>query len=151
MYNFLIKRGLSVALVLAALLSIVSALMYSGVEGDLDKYNPAALDATSFGLVSCYVLGIACAILALFLPLINSLMTDPKKLIGPLAGIGILAVIYFIGYGMADSAVTPKQLETFGTTAGISQGVGGSLIAMYILFFMTVAAAIFSAVWKMIK
>ena len=62
----------------------------------------------SYGLYLAYILTIVGVVLAIVLPLIKSL-DEPKQLIGTAIGVGILIVIYGIGYMISGSEVTDRK------------------------------------------
>ncbi len=154
MYDFLIKRGLSVALLIGFLVSLITIILFITVDppttGDAAIWNPGLRSATGFGMVCVYIIGFACAALAIVLPITNSLLTDPKKLLGPVAGLVVLGIIFLIGWAMADNSIHPDVKE-FNITPGTSKAVGGSLIAMYVMFVITIAAALYAEVSKIFK
>jgi len=156
MYDFLIKRGLSVALLIGFLVSLITIILFITVnppitgDADIDIWNLELRSAAGFGMICVYIIGFACAGLAIVLPVANSLMTDPKKLLGPVVGLVVLGIIFLIGWAMADNSIHPDVAE-FNITPGTSKAVGGSLIAMYIMFVVTIAAALYAEVSKIFK
>lgn len=95
-------------------------------------------------LYSGYALVIVCTVLAIVLPLLNA-VGNPKSLIKPIVGLVVLLVVVLLGWAMADNAVYEKA------SAGVSQWVGGMIIAMYLLIAAAIIGIIYSEVSKAFK
>lgn len=80
-----------------------------------------------------------------------SMARDPKKAVQSLIGVAVLVALFFIGYSMADSSVTTKQVEEFNMTEDISKMVGGTLYMLYGMFGITIAVVIWNSIAKIIK
>jgi hypothetical protein len=108
------------------------------------------MDFVDIGLKFTYaLLGIG-VIAAIAMPLIQALTTDPKSLVKSAMGVGVIVVIYFIGYAMSGNEVTATYAE-FGVDSVVSQRVGGLLNAMYILMICALAGILFTEVSKLAK
>lgn len=96
-----------------------------------------------FGLFLTYGLVIGGAAIALLLPFIKALMSNPKSLIPTGIGVAALLVVYLLGYLLADSNVTEKYAE-YGVTEGSSQTIGGYIRMVYILIILCLAGIVYS-------
>jgi cation transporter-like permease len=72
-------------------------------------------------------------------------MGDPQSLKKMVMGVGVLVVVFVIGYLVADNTVYEKA------SAGTSRMVGAGLITMYILAFLAIGGILFTEVQKMFK
>ncbi len=70
-----------------------------------------------------------------------------KKSKNTLIGALGLVVVFLIAYFLSSGEV----YEKFQITEGISKLIGGSLITLYIMFFGTIVAAIYSEIAKLFK
>ena len=98
----------------------------------------------NIGLWSSYILVVGCAVLAIVMPLIKA-FDDPKVLMKGGMGTGALAVIFLIGWAIADGTAQGAASE------GVSKVVGGALITFYILTFVAVAGIVYTEISKIIK
>ena len=109
------------------------------------------MDIYDIGLYAGYVLGIICAIAAVLLPLIQSL-DDPKSLMRTLGAVGVLVVLFFIGYLISDNDVTAKFAgDPFNITPGLSQFIGGMLISCYFLLIIAIISMFVSEITNALK
>jgi len=83
------------------------------------------------------------------LPLINAL-NNPKALVRSVVGVGIVAVIYGVGYALADGTITPS-IANEGVNESTSRMVGGAIMAMWIFLALAVLAAVYSEVSKIFR
>lgn len=107
------------------------------------------MEFIDIGLYVAYGLLLIAAIAAIVLPLINS-FSNPKSLIKSGIGIAVIAVLFIVGYIIADSGVTSKY-TTLGVGEGESKFVGGALLTMYILFIIAIVGIAITEVNKAIK
>ncbi len=103
------------------------------------------MDIIDIGIKFTYVLLGFAALAAVFMPLVQAIMEDPKSLLKSAAGVGMLVAIYFIGYIIASDEVTAKYIE-FNVNSSLSKMVGGILISMYILMFTAVVGILYSEI-----
>lgn len=103
-----------------------------------------------YGLILSYILTVLGVVLAIVFPLISS-FDEPKKLVKSLIGLGILIVVFGIGYAISGSEVTSKYIEAGVTTAGLSKMLGGMLTMVYILMGIAVAGIVYTELNKAIK
>jgi NADH:ubiquinone oxidoreductase subunit 6 (subunit J) len=90
-----------------------------------------------------------CAIAAIVLPLIQS-AGDPKALLK--SGVGVLAivVVFGIAYMLSGNEVT-EQYRQFGVLEGGSKVIGGGIITVYLLFFIALAAIVYTEIMSIIR
>ena len=100
------------------------------------------MDFIDIGLFASYALIGLCTIIAIGMPLIQSL-GDPKSLIKSGIGVAVLVVVFFIAYLMADDMAT-------GTTATTSKMVGAGLITTYVFFFAAILGILYTEVSKIL-
>jgi len=86
---------------------------------------------------------------AVILPLINALK-DPKDLMKSLMGVGVMAVIFLISYGISGNEVTPLYTQFF-VDAGLSKLIGGSLIMCYVLGVISIIGIVVNSIMKFIR
>jgi hypothetical protein len=99
-------------------------------------------------MVTYVLIGIA-VVSVVVLPLIKAI-DNPKTLIGTAVGLGVLLVIFGIGYALSGDEVLPKYISQ-GVGAGISKFVGGLLTTMYLLFGAAIVGIIYTEVSKAFK
>ncbi|MEM1137631.1 MAG: hypothetical protein AAGI07_17455 [Bacteroidota bacterium] len=104
---------------------------------------------SSYLLPASYVLVALAAAGSIILPLIKSI-SDPKSLVGTAIGLGILIVIFLIGYSMAGDEVTPKYME-FDVGASLSKFIGGVLTMFYILLGVSLIGIVYTEVSRIFK
>jgi hypothetical protein len=99
-------------------------------------------------MITYGLIGIA-VIAVIVLPLIKAL-DNPKTLIGTAIGLGVLLVIFGIGYAISGNEVLPRYISQ-GVGSGISKFVGGLLTTMYLLFGAAIIGIIYTEVSKAFK
>ena len=109
------------------------------------------MDTYDIMLYATYVLAIVGTALSIILPLIKSL-DDPKGLAKSAVGSLGLVVLFFIAYSISGNEVAPKfEGAPFNLTPGLSQTIGGLLIATYVLSVVTILAILVSELYKAAK
>jgi O-antigen ligase len=109
------------------------------------------MDTYDIMLYATYGLAIFGAALSIILPLIKSL-DDPKGLMKSAAGVLGLVVLFFIAYSISGNEVAPKyEGAPFNLTPGMSQTIGGLLIATYALSVITILSIVVSELFKASK
>lgn len=99
-------------------------------------------------MVTYVLIGIA-VVSVVVLPLIKAI-DNPKTLVGTAIGLGVLLVIFGIGYALSGDEVLPKYVSQ-GVGAGISKFVGGLLTTMYLLFGAAIVGIIYTEISKAFK
>lgn len=95
------------------------------------------------GLIISYVLIVLCALAAIVIPLIQS-FSDPKSLVKSGIGLGVVLVVFLIGYLLADG-------ESDVTTESTARLVGAGIISMYIFILIAIVGIIYTEISKIIK
>ena len=101
------------------------------------------------GLYLSYLLFVAALAGALVFPVIH-LAGNPQKAKTSFAGLGLLLLVFGVGYAMSSSDVTPIY-EKLGVGAAQSKLVGGGLITFYILAVVSVVAAVYAEIARLFK
>ncbi len=104
---------------------------------------------STYGLYAAYILVVLALLLAIVLPLISA-VSNPRSLLGTVVGLVGIAIVFFIGYSLADNEVTTIYTK-FGITESSSKLVGGALIAMYILVILALISIVVTEVTKIVK
>ncbi|AZQ61231.1 hypothetical protein EI427_03035 [Flammeovirga pectinis] len=91
------------------------------------------------------------ALVATVIGFLVSIAMDPKAAVAVLVTIGVIGVLYFIGYSSADSAVTARELNEFGVNEVLSQKIGGVLNLTYYLFGIALVAVVFDIISRFVK
>jgi len=101
------------------------------------------MDIVDVGLYVSYILVALCALAAVLIPLFQS-FGDPQSLVKSGIGLGVLVVVFVIGYAFASG-------ESNATTEGTAKMVGAGLISMYILFGGAILGIVYTEISKIIK
>jgi len=109
------------------------------------------MDAYDIMLYATYALAIVGTALSIIMPLLKSL-DDPKGLLKSAIGILGLVVLFFIAYSISGNEVAPKfEGAPFYLTPGLSQTIGGLLIATYVLSVVTILSIVVAELVKAVK
>lgn len=109
------------------------------------------MDTYDIMLYATYGLAIFGTLLSIILPLVKS-FDDPKGLMKSAAGALGLVVLFFIAYSISGNEVAPKyEAAPFNLTPGMSQTIGGLLIATYVLSIVTILSIVVSELFKAAK
>jgi hypothetical protein len=84
-----------------------------------------------FGLNAGYILLAIAAVLSLLFPIIH-LVRNPKQAGTSLMGLGIVAVIFLIAYGVSSGEILLQHKDDITVTSSLSRWVGAGIITMYI-------------------
>lgn len=96
----------------------------------------------SIGMILTYIL-FGIGLIAVLANSIKGMINNPKSGLRSLIGVGIILVLFGIGY-LLDAGGIRAGWEKFGVDSnGISKAVGGSLIMMYIILFGAILLAVF--------
>lgn len=106
------------------------------------------VDWMDWGLWISYILGIACAIAALILPLVKA--GNPKALLATGINLAVLLVIFGIAYMFSEGTMTATT-EKFNITEGGSKIISAVLTTVYILFFGAAISIVYGEVSKLFK
>jgi hypothetical protein len=109
------------------------------------------MDTTDIFLYAGYLLIIIGAIVAILMPLIQSL-GDPKSLLKTVAGVVIIGALFGIAYSSASGEVAAKYIaDPFNITPEGAKMVGGVLLTVYALFILAIVGIVITELNKLIK
>ena len=103
-----------------------------------------------YGMYLAYIMVVLAVVLAIVFPIIKSL-DEPKKLVQAGIGIGVLIIVYALGYVISGSEVTATYIESGVTTESLSHAIGGMLTMVYILMGIAVVGIVYTELYKAIK
>ncbi len=129
MYNFLTKYGQLLSFGVGFLLIAIFYILASGGLGDfngLPKEEQFQTGIFNFGLGAALLLVIVAAALAILFGIYH-IVTNPKGAMKAIIGVGVIVVLFFVLYSMADGSFTENQASKFGITEGISKYVSAAL------------------------
>jgi len=109
------------------------------------------MDTIDIILYVSYILIAIGVVVALLMPLINSL-DNPRSLLKTAVGIVAVVILFVIAYAIADNEVLPRYAAApFNLTPALSQLVGGILITVYFLFGLAILGIIVTEINKIAK
>lgn len=158
MYKFLTRNGQLMAFglgVLIAILFLISVL--GGMEsfnalGDEDKGTTGIFN---IGLYGAIVLCILCAASIVLFGVYHA-VSNPKGAMKFLIGLGVLIVIFFIFYAMADPVTVEDGklfdvIQKFEITEGVNKFISGALSTTLTLAVVAAAAFLLSELRNLFK
>lgn len=165
MYNFLIRKGQSVALIFGLICvaiflgSAMSGLSSAGYDigTDLNSLSDEAKAGISFfnpGLKLTLGLVIVALVLALVVFGVVDLIKFPKGAIRVLAGVAVIGIIFFALYSMSDVETAGKLGELhqrFNISDSISKMISGGLKTTLGLAVIAVVAMIIFELYNAFK
>ena len=127
-----------ILIVLLAISVIPGALFYLGM-----------LNTEMFLNIAYILLGIA--VLVMIMSPIYGIVTNPQNIVKLLVSVGLIVVVFVLGYVLAGDSVTEVQSIKHGLTQESSKMVGTGLYVTYIAFGLTVLSLLYSSVIKIFK
>ncbi len=127
-----------ILIVLLAISVIPGALFYLGM-----------LDTEMFLNIAYMLLGIAA--LVMIMSPIYGIVTNPQNIVKLLISVGLIVMVFILGYVLAGDSVTEVQSVKHGLTQESSKMVGTGLYVTYITFGLTVLSLLYSSVIKIFK
>lgn len=103
-----------------------------------------------FGITFTFLLGVIAAGSAIVFPILY-MASHPKSAIGALVGVGLIVVIFLIGYFLSGDEILISYERVGFTSHSASKLVGGALKMMYIAIAAVIGSAIYSEVRKLTK
>ena len=103
----------------------------------------------SWGLYLTYIIFGVAVISTIVFPLINTIK-NPSNLAKSGIGIGVLVVVFFISYVLADSELSAIG-KALGETEASVKWIGAGLIMFYIALFGAIIGLIYSEISKALK
>ncbi|MCX6234825.1 MAG: hypothetical protein NT175_08915 [Bacteroidetes bacterium] len=97
-----------------------------------------------------YVTFAIAAIAALLFPLLM-MIKEPKKLLGVLAIIGGIVILWLVSYALSGNSLSPERLQRLQTTARASKLVGAGLIFTYFIVGFTFLAFVITSLLNFFK
>ncbi|MDX1685620.1 MAG: hypothetical protein R3275_10310 [Saprospiraceae bacterium] len=158
MYRFLTRNGQLLAFGLGLLITVLFLIsVLGGMEGFdmLAEEEKGATGIFNIGLYGAIVLCILCAAGMLLFGIYNAII-HPKGAVKFLIGLGILLVMFFIFYTMADP-VTEEDgklftiVQKFEISDGAHSFITGALSTTVTLLFVAAAAFLLSEVRNLFK
>ena len=104
-------------------------------------YRGDSTSGSNFGVWQGVIYGVIATVAAIALAVIG-LLTNPKSLIGFSIGVAVLAILYFIGMGMAPDEVSLKMVEKYGVELPTFQASHAGVWASIAMLALTVILAI---------
>ena len=132
MYNLLVKRGDTIAFVVGIVISLIFILIaFSGLDefNGLSKAGQKATNIFNFGLYAAIALAIIAGIVWVLFGLFQ-LVTNLKGSMKFLIAFGLVLVLFFVFYSMADPGMTgilQGTLEKFDITENNSKMISAAL------------------------
>lgn len=108
-----------------------------------------ALDTETFLNIAKVLLVVAVAIM--IVSPVYGFITNPQNIVKLLISVGLIVIVFFVGYSMAGDAVTEAQEVKHGLTQTSSKMVGTGLYVTYIAFGLTVLSLLYASVIKIFK
>lgn len=105
---------------------------------------------TNYGIPITYIL-LGIAVLAAVGSSVINMISNTKAAIMTIVGILALAAVAGIAKFALASDVVTQEYESFGIDAAASSNVGMGIYTFYILFFLTIAAALYTEISKIFK
>lgn len=147
MYNLLVRRGDTIAFVVGIVISLIFILLALGGLDEfnsLSKMDQKAANIFNFGLYAAIFLTIIAAAVWILFGLFQ-LVTNLKGSMKFLLAFGIVLILFFIFYSMADPGMTgllQGTLEKFDITEGISKLISAALSTGLTLIILAAASFI---------
>lgn len=101
-------------------------------------------------VLSIILISVIAAVTFLLGPVLN-IIQNPKGFLRSLVGVGVLLVVFLIGYAMAGNEVTPIYQAMGIDTPGKSQMIGGVLNATYAFMLFGILSYAYSSVNSLLK
>lgn len=103
-----------------------------------------------FGISVMFILSAITVGVAIFFP-IAYMVSHPKSAIPALIGIGVILLVFGLGYALSGDEITLAYERVKFTSPGASKLVGGALKMMYIMIAGVLGVTVFSEVRKFFK
>ncbi|NOY50120.1 MAG: hypothetical protein GXO88_06125 [Chlorobi bacterium] len=126
---------------------LILLLAVSVIPGVLFYFN--ILETETFLNFAKILLVVAVAIMVA--SPVYGFITNPQNLVKLLISLGLIVVVFFVGYSMAGDAVSEVQDVKYGLTQTTSKMVGTGLYVTYISFGLTVLSLLYASVIKIFK
>jgi hypothetical protein len=150
-----LKRIITLAFYLLVLIwagvGFYMMLVLGNHEGKAAQWlaDPNIQKGTAIVMSLSYLLTVVMVLSVVFSAVLNYIQ-NPKMLMRALMGLGVLVVVFLIGYALAGNEVT-LNYEKFGVNASQSKLIGGILNATYILVIVAAVAYLYSSINSLLK
>ncbi len=158
-YKFLAKNGPTLAFALVVVCVVIALIPIIGGAGDFANVPVERQSSSPEGgifLAGIYI-SVALLVVAIVVALLLSLLqvvSNPKGSIKALISFGIVVVLFFILYSMADATGTgslAKTIESFNISEGVSKMIGGGIQLSVFMLIGSFAVAIIMEIWNYFK
>lgn len=131
-----IKKYLNILTIVMVVITLVifGMFLFGGMVPNQLYDTPVYTGAL---LTWCYILGIIAVVLAIVFPLIT-LFTRPKQAVKSFIGLGIIFVLFLIGYALADG--TPLEIPGYNGTDNVPSRIIIADTLLYVMYFLLAGA-----------
>lgn len=141
-------------LILLLALSVIAGVVFYGLYdfGRLQDALLADIDNQYLAIFTNWsvILLLLTIVISIASP-IYGIISNPQNIIKLLISLGLIVVVVFIGYSMADNSITETQEVKYGLTQTASKLVGTGIYVTYIAFALTVLSLLYASVSKIFK
>jgi|GEM_PF-1358032 len=144
------KNGRLIYYLIVAALTLFVLVYIFGVENIKEIELSKNSVGVSIGMVITYIL-LGVGLIGVLANSAKGMINNPQSGIRSLIGVGIILVLFLIGY-LLDGGGMRAGWEKFGVDSnGVSKAVGGSLIMMYIILFGAILLAVFGPFLRLLR
>jgi hypothetical protein len=144
------KNGRLIYYLIIAALTLFVLVYIFGIENIKEIELAKNSVGVSIGMVLTYIL-LGLGLIGVLANSIKGMVNNPQSGVRSLIGVGIIAVLFLIGY-LIDGGGMKAGWEKFGIDSnGVSKAVGGALIMMYIILFGAVLIAVFGPFLRLFR
>jgi len=144
------KNGRLIYYLIIAALTLFVLVYIFGIENIKEIELAKNSVGVSIGMVLTYIL-LGLGLIGVLANSIKGMVNNPQSGVRSLIGVGIIAVLFLIGY-LIDGGGMKAGWEKFGIDSnGVSKAVGGALIMMYIILFGAVLIAVFGPFLRLLR
>ncbi len=156
MYNFLVRRGTTIAFVIGFLISVIILILNfsGGADIPVDDYNTLYGVSQFSSTVLIGVLLVAAALGIIFIGGAYGLAVNPKSAIRFLIGFGILAVLVLVLYfGLGDNNTNTVRnlIEQENISSNVSKMINVGIFSTLVLLGIALVAMILGELRNAIK
>ncbi len=133
-----------------ALILLATFVIIFGVEGTKQIQTQKDSNGVNIGMTLMYIL-LGMGVLGMLAIAVKGMIDKPKSAIRTALGLGVMLLMFLIGY-LIDGGTTPDKWREFGIeSSGTSKAVGGALIMMYLTLFGGLLLAVFGPFLKYLR
>ncbi|MBI1223564.1 MAG: hypothetical protein GC180_13260 [Bacteroidetes bacterium] len=112
--------------------------------------DSSVVTGAGFGITVTFILSVIAAGAAIVFPII-SMISHPKSAIRALIGVGLIVVVFLIGYLVAGNEILISYERVGFTSPSASKMVGGALNMMYMAIVAVLGVTIYAEVKNLMK